>query len=122
MNPIKYIEQGLLSLNNIQGGTLDNIMNNDIGNTYGSQYKTIVNSTDFKKMVNECVEKNINQPEKIYKVVNNLCKYKFFDFMVDLYKIPLHIKTLSNYMVYILIGLGILIIIAIIILVKMIMN
>ena len=121
MNPINYIESGLLNLNNIYGGSLD-IMSNEIGVTYGSQYKTIVNSTDFKKMVSDCIKKNINQPEKIYKVVNNLCKYKIFDFMVDLYKMPLHIKTLSNYILYILITLCVLIVIGLIILIKMIMN
>ena len=121
MNPIKYIESGLLNLNNIYGGSFD-IMNNEIGTTYGSRYKTIVNSTDFKKMVSDCIKKNINQPEKIYKVVNNLCKYKIFDFIVDLYKMPLHMKTLTDYILYILIALCVLIVIGIIILIQMMMN
>ena len=42
--------------------------------------------------------------------------------MVDLYKIPLHVKTLSNYILYILIALCVLIFIGLIILIQMMMN
>ena len=119
MNPIEKISDLLLNLNNINGGTIETLNNMTMIPT---NYKTVINRRDFRMLVKDCIDKNINQPEKLFTVVNNICKYKILDFVVDLYKIPLHIKTLNEYILYILIGIIILIIIGIFLLISILLK
>ena len=111
MNPINYIKDTLLSFNTITGGTIEN----DITTNF-AKYQTVVNSREFQNTVEKCIEKNMNQPDKLKGIVENMCKYKILDFIKDVYKLPLNIKTMTDYIFYILIGIGVLIFLGILIL------
>ena len=111
MNPINYLKDTLLSFNTIAGGTIEN----DITTNF-AKYQTVVNSREFQKTVEKCIEKNMNQPDKLKSMVENMCKYKILDFIKDVYKLPLNIKTLTDYVFYILIGIGVFIFLGILIL------
>ena len=66
MNPLRYIKDTLVSFNTITGGTIEN----DITTNF-AKYQTVVNSRNLKYS-REMYEKNMNQPDKLKGIVENI--------------------------------------------------
>ena len=74
----------------------------------------IDNTTKVYDEIKKCWKKNINDTSKLYILIDNLSKYKLYDFLIDLHKLPHNLIEIKNYL---LISCIILIIILILIIV-----
>ena len=83
-------------------------------------YIKVVESDDFKDTLASCMNKNLDEPEKIKTILKSLCAYRIKDFVIDLYKFPRNVKNLNEYAFSICIGIYLLVFIGIGILVKLI--
>ena len=83
-------------------------------------YIKVVESDDFKDILAKCMNKNLDDPEKLKTMLKSLCAYKIRDFVMDLYKFPRNLKNLNEYAFSICIGIYLLVLIGIGILVKLI--
>ena len=83
-------------------------------------YIKVVESDDFKDTLAKCMNKNLDDPEKLKTMLKSLCAYKIRDFVMDLYKFPRNVKNLNEYAFSICIGIYLLVLIGIGILVKLI--
>ena len=83
-------------------------------------YIKVVESDDFKDTLAKCMNKNLDEPEKIKTILKSLCAYRIRDFVVDLYKFPRNVKNLNEYAFSICIGIYLLVLIGVGILVKLI--
>lgn len=111
----EYIHDIAKRADKMTGGEL----HKDIEKHYKSHLK-IVESDDFKDTLASCMNKNLDDPEKLNTILKSLCAYKVRDFVVDLYKFPRNIKNLNDYVFSICIGIYLLVFIGIGILVKLI--
>ena len=74
----------------------------------------IDNTTKVYDEIKKCWKKNINDTSKLSILIDNLSKYKLYDFLIDLHKLPHNLIEIKNYL---LISCIILIIILILIIV-----
>lgn len=83
-------------------------------------YLKVVESDDFKDILAKCMNKNLDEPDKLKTILKSICSYKIKDFVIDLYKFPRNVKNLNEYAFSICIGIYLLVFIGIGILVKLI--
>lgn len=110
-----YINKVAKRADEMTGGEL----HENIEKHYKSHIK-VVESDDFKDTLAKCMNKNLNEPEKLNTILKSICSYKIRDFVVDLYKFPRNVKNLNEYAFSICIGIYLLVLIGVGILVKLI--
>lgn len=89
--------------------------------TTTKHYQTIINSNTFKEKLKDVMMEN-NNPERLMELLETFEEYRIFDFIIDSYKFPYHIKELNQYVLYILILLIILIALSFMIFLKLLMS
>ena len=111
----EYMRDVFGRLDKMTGGEL----HEDMEKHYKNHFK-VVNSDKFKDTLAKCMNKNLDDPEKIKTILKSLCAYRIRDFIVDLYKFPRNIKNLNQYAFSICVGIYLLVFIGVGILVKLI--
>lgn len=111
----KYIRDIAERADKMTGGEL----HEDMEKHYKGHLK-VVESDDFKDTLASCINKNLDDPEKLKSILKSLCGYRIRDFVVDLYKFPRNVKNLNEYAFFICIGIYLLVLIGVGILVKLI--
>lgn len=111
----QYFKDIMTRAKRFAGGELED----DMEKHYKSHIK-VIDSDEFKDTLAKCMNKNLEEPEKLKTILKSICAYKVRDFVIDLYKFPRNIKNVNEYIFLIFIGIYLLVLIGVGILVKLI--